>query len=302
MKNKTIAILSLTIFFLTNVDAQTTITIQPDSTQGKDALLHGLSSEVSTNYGSNPQLAASAWTFSGTPGVVRSALEFDFSMIPSGATINSAYLSLYAWDSENGLGQHSTLSGSNECWLQRITSAWDESTVNWNTQPAATTTNQVSISASTAPTQDYLNIDVSTLVQDMIDNPSASFGFLLRLQNESYYRLMNFASSDHINSALHPLIEICYSPKTTSIVENAPNNLEFNFYPNPAKNILNVVIANSESKNVSIEIFNSQGQLIKNLFNVKSLTSINISNMVTGIYYLKVGNSQNISTKKLLIK
>ena len=197
MKPFTILLSSLLIASVAiKANAQTTIVLQPGPIEGKDAFLHGLASESDNNFGSNAQLPADAWTFGGDAGIIRSIMEFDLSSIPAGAVINGAYLSLYSWDSSGGLGQHSTQSGSNDSWVQRITSSWDELTVTWNTPPSVDVINQVALPASTSSTQDYLDIDVSTLVQDMVDNPSTSFGFMLRLQDETYYRRMNFASSD----------------------------------------------------------------------------------------------------------
>jgi hypothetical protein len=49
------------------------------------------------------------------------------------------------------------------------------------------------------------------LLQDNIDNPNSGFGFLLKLKNETPFRLLAFASSDHPNSALHPKLQITYT-------------------------------------------------------------------------------------------
>jgi PKD repeat protein len=189
---------------------QFTITFQPDGAFGEDALLHGLPSVTDTNFGDNPEFAGNAWTFSGIPGVVRSVIDFDLAIIPDTVTITQAYLSLYAWDSDMGFGRHSTLSGSNACLLQRVITEWDENTVTWNTQPATTTQNEVILPESTSDTENYLNIDVTTLVKDMKSNPTESFGFMLKLETESYYRLMNFCSSDHTNPALRPKLVVKY--------------------------------------------------------------------------------------------
>ncbi len=188
--------------------AQTTITLKPGPVIGKDAFVHGLPSEANNNYGSNEQFCAAAWTFSGTPGVIRPLVEFPLNQVPANATILSAYLSLYAIDNSNGFGYHS---GSNECWIERITTSWNESTVTWNTQPQTTTQNRTSMPASLSLTQNYLNMDVTALVTDMLANPSSSYGFMLKIKTESSFRRLNFCSSDHANEAKHPELTITYT-------------------------------------------------------------------------------------------
>jgi len=192
----------------------TCISLQPNAAVGKDVMLHGLATQVNNNFGNQPDLLASAWTFSGTPGDLRSLIDFDLSFIPNGAAIVSADLSLFFNPTSSNAG-HSTLSGSNECYLRRVTSTWDEMTVTWNTQPTTTTGNEVTLAASISNTQDYPNIDVTALVQDMVNNPSTSFGFMFRLVTESFYRAMLFASSDNADSTKWPKLEICYVTGST---------------------------------------------------------------------------------------
>lgn len=278
------------------------ITLKPT----KDALLHGLSSEANKNYGDNAQLAADFWTFSGKQGVIRSAIDFDFSAIPEGAVIHGAYLSLYAWDSSKGLGQHSTLGGSNECYLQRIINSWDENTVTWNTQPSASSLNQVSIAASnTVKTKDY-RINVTTLVRDMTSGNAkiAGHGFLLKLKNEksSVYRLLNFASSDHSNKALHPKLVVSYTEKIEeeTCINNAINPFDFSVYPNPVSGIkiLSIYLKGCEDQTGTIRIYNSKGveQNLK-ISTIKSNSKnlIFISNLPSGMYFLYVDMSQGTS-------
>lgn len=182
------------------------IIIRPSGDDGKDALISSL--EKSKNRGVYPDFVAKSWTVSGNPVDYRSLIEFELSNIPSGALVTSANLSLFSQES-SGLGSHSTSSGSNESVLNRITSSWEENTVTWNNQPSTTTENQVFLSESLNSIQDYLNIDVTNLVEDMISDPSNSHGFLLKLLNEQYYRSMVFASSDYSDSNLHPKLEVC---------------------------------------------------------------------------------------------
>lgn len=71
-----------------------------------------------------------------------------------------------------------------------------------------------------------------------------------------------------------------------------------NISPNPAKNI---IIVEGLTKGL-IEILNIQGQLIKQVNVSDKNTSIDISNLASGIYSLKITTSEGIVVKKLLKK
>lgn len=184
-----------------------TLSLKPNASEGKDAALG--TGEPNTNYGSHPEFSALAWTCGGSPCRIRSLLQFDLSDIPDGAKIMDAKLSLYSWDSPSN-GSHSTQSGSNQTFLQRITESWSENTVTWNNAPSVTTVNQVVLPASSSSIQHYEDIDVTDLVQDMVDDPENSYGFFIRLSTEEEFRKMIFASSDNPDAGLHPKLEVEY--------------------------------------------------------------------------------------------
>ncbi len=221
MKKITCIFFSLVILSAVIANAQQfTITLKPDACNGKDALIGDCvpCGYDNSNFGLADELSAIAWTNSGNPSNARSLIQFDLSTIPPASIIVSAQLYLYHNPSPaSGNPGHSTMNGPNDAWLQRITSPWGENSVTWNNQPATTTQNQVALLASTIMTQDYLNINVSALVQDMIDNPSQSFGFLFSLQTETYYRSLLFASSDFPNAALHPQLVIQFLPSASPV-------------------------------------------------------------------------------------
>lgn len=189
------------------VPVDKTLTLRPNAAEGKDALVHSI--QTTTNYGSHPEISALSLTCSGETCTVRAFFEFDLSALPADVTITDAALSLYSWDSPSN-GTHSTQSGSNQSFLQRITSSWTENTITWDAQPSVTTTNQVILAQSTSDIQHYTNIDVTTLVEDMITDPTESYGFSLRLQTETPLRAMMFASSDNTDANLHPKLVIEY--------------------------------------------------------------------------------------------
>lgn len=189
--------------------SRTTIRFKPDAVSGKDAYIRDLTPD--RNDGDHSDINAMAWTNSSTAVVVRSVLHFDLSAIPAGTTIKEAYLSLYNNPASlNNNGKHSSMNGPNTGLLQRITTPWEEGTVTWNNQPSTTSVNQVTLPESSNDNLDYKEIDVTGLVRDMIENPAQSFGFMIRLQTESHYRCLIFASSDHEDTSLHPELVITY--------------------------------------------------------------------------------------------
>ena len=100
---------------------------------------------------------------------------------------------------------------TNPPWLfRRVIEPWDEYTVTWYNQPEITTQNQVRLPESQSPTQDYTDIDIKILFQDIINDPEFSHGILFRLQEEAYDRKMMFASGDYEIPLLRPKLEIIY--------------------------------------------------------------------------------------------
>ena len=188
---------------------QTTIVFHPGPTDGKDALIWTVYPD-STFTGQI--FKSSAWTWSGTSGVERSLVGFDLTLIPEDAIILSAELSLY---NNGGLGTdpqtHSSLSGPNTSFLRRIIDEWHEDNVTWNNQPQTTGENQIVLAESTDPFQNYTDIDVMDMVQDMISDPSTGHGFMIQLETEEYYRRMCFATSDHLTDSLRPTLIITYN-------------------------------------------------------------------------------------------
>lgn len=192
------------------IDAHTTLIFQPDSACGKDALVASL--WPNNNYGTHPDFIATAWTNQGNPNTLRALESFDLATIPPNVTVISATLELYHYPSTFNIG-HSNMSGPASCWLERITQPWSENSVTWNSQPATSIQNQLNIPAPTTTTQNYM-LNVTALVIDMMNDPTNSFGFMLRLQNETYYRSLLFASSDMSTSGLRPKLVVTYSTET----------------------------------------------------------------------------------------
>ncbi len=189
------------------------LSLQPDGLNGRDATLWSCMPDA--NFGNDIDYEAMAWTWNSIgfgDGVLRGLMEFDLSTIPTGSYIKSATLSLYNNpNSSENHGEHASLSGSNNAILRRITEQWEEDLVTWKNQPASNYKNEVYLKMSSDPHEDYLDINVTRLVQDMIDYPDESFGFLFKLETELFYRAMIFASSDHPDVELRPRLEVFYT-------------------------------------------------------------------------------------------
>ena len=89
-----------------------------------------------------------------------------------------------------------------------------------------------------------------------------------------------------------------------SIEENS-NMFNFKCYPNPALNELNVQTSGFVDE-VHFEILDSFGKLVFkekiNLSKLKNDNSIDISNLNSGIYFIKVFDSYHIKTKRFIHK
>ncbi len=297
-----IAFLILCFAMVGKISSQcdTTIVLQPDHTDGKDAFIYTLS--VNQNFGHHVDFAAIAWTNNGTPVKVRGLIKFDLSSIEPGAVVHSAILSLYSYNSPfNGL--HSALSGSNASVLRRITSEWDENTVTWANQPSSTIENRVFLEASSdIPAPNYTEIDVTNLIQDMIDSPTGNHGFLYKLVNENHYRRMIFASSDHPNPILHPKLEVCFSNLISSSDDLGSQHLNFQIYPNPTRGFIKLNYTEKLGAETHFQLISLQGKILLEIKDIKPGVEIDLSGLSNGMYYMSFFQGGEKVTRKILLQ
>jgi hypothetical protein len=183
--------------------------------------------------------------------------------------------------------------------LCRIIEPWVEEEVTWDNQPEHTSQNQVLLQASESEIQDYLDIDVTTLIQDMLDDPDNSHGLLFKLVVEEYYRSMLFASTDHEDPAKHPSLEVCYSfPSSTK--DGHRKGIEL--YPNPACTSF-VLDLGKEMKEVkSIEVLDEMGRSLLKFRIYHNLQSFDVGGLTQGIYFVRIHFEDFAVNKKLVIQ
>ncbi|MFC2111140.1 T9SS type A sorting domain-containing protein [Bacteroidota bacterium] len=93
----------------------------------------------------------------------------------------------------------------------------------------------------------------------------------------------------------------------TMIIENIAVNIEdFNItqtdevriFPNPTKNFLNINLKNNSFAN--IEILNTKGQLIKSFLFSNSTERIDVNDLSTGVYFVKLTNDKTVEFRKII--
>lgn len=278
-----------------HVFSQTTLTLQPGPNDGKDAPLFscvpcGFST---TNYETYHKFSSVAWTNQGANSDIKSVIDFDLSSIPAGATIISAELSLF-FNPDDSSGPHNNLTSSNASYLRRVTTPWDESTVTWDTQPSITTVNQVIVPESTSSTQDYPDMDVTNLVQDMINDPANSHGLMLEGISDQEYHGLYFASSDHQNAELRPKLVVTYD-LNSSISEIEA--VEFSLFPNPSAGIIHLQTSETIE---SVDILDISGKLV--LSEENPSTTLDVSRLNSGNYFIQVTTEMGVGTEKLIVQ
>lgn len=193
--------------------AQDTLVIKPDAECGKDATMtnsptwdDGSMPNARPNP-SSPSLRVEAWTANSNGSAEhdwRSVIEFRPLKNIQSAVVDAATLILYAYPgfphSNGGQAEENTSE------VYRIIEYWEEDLVTWLTQPDIDLNGGVEIPRNN--NYDLIEVDVTDMVQTMIDNPEASFGFLIRQKVETPYGSMNFASSDYPDYSSAPELVI----------------------------------------------------------------------------------------------
>ncbi|UXX81389.1 DNRLRE domain-containing protein [Reichenbachiella carrageenanivorans] len=194
------------VFISLEGNAQTTITISGTSAID-DTYLR--STKPTSNYGSSLVFKAATWTAEGGSDYFRSLMRIDCSAVPEGSVITNATITFRTDPSWTYVYAHnSSYTSSNEVYLEKITSAWGETSVTWNNQPSTTTSGRVFVPESTSQYETRV-INITGLVQDFVNNPTTNFGFMMKMVNETTYCARNYGSSEHTSYA--PVVSITYS-------------------------------------------------------------------------------------------
>ncbi len=234
-----------------------------------------------------------AWTINSAPVIWRSFFKFNLPCGLENTLIQSSHLSLfYATQNNYGNTHHSTLSGTNESVIQRVTSPWTENTITWNNRALSTLQNEVILPSSISGTQDYENIDVTNIVRQMLVNTNQNYGFSLKLTDEIFYSRMIFASGDNPDSSKHPLLEVCYSLITSD--NEVKNNNDINIYPTIFQDRINISLK-MNTDDSRFNLYNSLGQLV---FSAEKLIgnkfSFQLPLISNGLYFYELKDKSSV--------
>lgn len=277
---------TLVITYTSSCSKTDTLTADYDAAIG----YHDGANTANNNYGTAAQNAAyaiPAVAMSGGLNVNRALLHFNLSSIPSNAIITNAKLDLFAYGTIGSYPGH--YGTANNALIERVTGNWTENTVTWNNQPSSTATNQVLLSGTTNPTLDYLNINVTSIVQDIITSQNNN-GMILKLVTEVATNLLPFCSKDHPTVSKHPRLQVSYTCNSSSVNEINDVIAAITCFPNPTTNTINFTINTSKSGNGKVLVYDDLGKLVNettisissNLSN--NNYSINTSLFSKGIY------------------
>lgn len=95
-----------------------------------------------------------------------------------------------------------------------------------------------------------------------------------------------------------------YEIATLGIDEFKEINLVITAYPNPAIDILNLVVSNDQYDDLSFTLFDINGKIVTNTSKmISSETNVSMQGLTKGVYFLAVNrNSKAIKTFKIIKK
>lgn len=284
----------IALAFSAIAEAQTTV-ISINDGIGEDLFVHSGVAVQNTNFSNVEALNVYAWTNGGVFGIKRAFLRFDLSIVPAGAVVTAARLSLF-FNPDDAIESVDEHSGDNSWVLQRVVGSWDPTITTWNTQPTVTAQNAVTVPATTSSTQDFENIDVTTLVQDMI--VAGESGFRVSLVDEQLYRMLILASGEDTDANRHPRLEVDYTLTSLSLAEFTsvpPFNANWQ-----VDGALRIEVNGALPPDTWLELVDSWGRTLASTSISDRITVMRPANITPGAYTLVLQTKEGRSVVRLV--
>jgi hypothetical protein len=301
MKTTVFFILVLVLFHSHLTLSQTSVWIRLNTENGQSAYI--ADNYLTTSFPNHPDLISISWTSEFEAASARTLFQFYLDSIPRNAQILDARLSLYANPYPNNPGHF----GDNASYLRRVTSNWNANVITWEPQPDYTHQHEVLLQ-QLGPFQNHLNINVTELIKDMINNPRLGFGFILMQRFEYPRRSMNFASGVCPDTSKRPLLTITYAVTAVTNLSNAvpPEFKIFQNYPNPFNPVTRIRFDIPATSFVNLRIFDALGRQVEELISHKlaageySVEWVG-SNYTSGVYYYSIQFGNTIQTRQMIL-
>jgi len=185
------------------------LSLRPQPQNGQDVYVDKEVGVTSTNVNNVPELCASAWTINGNLYGAGFYIRFDsLKLIPSNAHVLSARLFLYGLS--NSLSTPQGNQGDNKCYVERVTSPWQETTLTYTNRPSSTTENRSILVASTSQWNYNAIVDVTSMASYFIVHSAENYGFYIHQVTQTPYRSLVFGSSEQADRNLRPKLVITY--------------------------------------------------------------------------------------------
>jgi hypothetical protein len=195
------AVAALSLLVASAATAQWTLTPEQD--------VYVNSENPSTNYAGTADLFLGKGTFWGL-GFWRTYTIFDVSPL-AGQLIDSAEFSIWQFDT-------GAAAGGLPCDAHRVTAAWDESTITWNSKPAHDSTVLSSADVGDSFYTGWITWDITALVRDWIDSAVENQGVVLKHyfeQSAGASRYGIFHATESSQTDLRPRLVV--RPATTAV-------------------------------------------------------------------------------------
>lgn len=184
-----------------------TLTIQPDGTNGQDTWLEYLSD---TNHGNESGLTVTqAGYINGSNTSDFGLIKFPLLSIPRGAVISDAkavVTSNYGFD----IGE------APDIVLYRVTSNWDEASATGNNMPTVDTGDTYKATVANPPSTGEISFTVTKLVQDWVAGTVTNYGFRLGFVIFSTPSQRVFDASESAATTARPKLVVTYSVPAAS--------------------------------------------------------------------------------------
>lgn len=161
---------------------------------------------------------------------------------------------------------------------------------------------QVQLTWTTLNEQNYTNFTVErstdrgktyNVIGNIHSSGQGQYGFMdsSPIAGENFYRLEQQDLNDSVSYS--KVVTVEYAPQSSSIF-----NSNINVYPNPVNSVINLAVntvdANSNAS-YQIKITNNLGLIVKEFNSSYEHWQGNVSDLVTGVYFVQVLNSRNQS-------